>query len=282
MTTVAAGDADLSDVRLHYLRARAEAGPVVLLLHGWGFTSYMWRHVMPVLAGSFDVLAPDLRGFGDSGKPAGGYDVATVAADLGELLDVLGIDTAAVVGHDWGSPVGYALAATSRDRVTRLALIEVALPGVAVDPGTLGDRLWHPAFHAVPELPEALVTGRERVYLTHFYRQYAVNRDAFTEADIDEYVRTYGAPDGLRGGFGYFRAWQQDAEIVAGLASSPLPMPVLAVGGDSMMADISAATMRKVAVAVTAVSIPRCGHWVPEERPAELLSHLVPFLKGGA
>lgn len=88
---------------------RSGSGPVVVLLHGWCGSSWSWRKLAPLLADSFTVLVPDLRGYGDSDKPEGGYDAEAEAADVLGLLDHLGIGQAHLVGHDMGAPVALAL-----------------------------------------------------------------------------------------------------------------------------------------------------------------------------
>src|SRR5947209_13034351 len=90
----------LDGVRLHYVRAGA--GDLVLLLHGWGQTWWEWRHIIPPLAERFTVVAPDLRGLGDSGRPSAGYDKKTIAGDIHRLVRHLGFERAFVVGHDFG------------------------------------------------------------------------------------------------------------------------------------------------------------------------------------
>lgn len=136
--------AQLADVRLHYLIAGS--GPALVLLHGWPQSSHEWRHLIPTLAQRYRVIAPDLRGLGDSSRPVGGYDKMTVAGDVRSLLrDELGITQAAVVGHDWGGAVAYALAAQDRALVTQLAILDMLLPGIDL-PGLGANALagyWH-------------------------------------------------------------------------------------------------------------------------------------------
>jgi len=120
--------ADLGDVRLHYVTAGQ--GPAVVLLHGWPQTWYMWRNVLPGLARHHRVIAPDLRGLGDSSRPPGGYDKKTLAHDVWRLVhDVLHEQRLFLVGHDWGGPTAFALAAQHRDAVRRIAIFDVPVPG---------------------------------------------------------------------------------------------------------------------------------------------------------
>jgi pimeloyl-ACP methyl ester carboxylesterase len=119
----------VNGVRLHYLYAGK--GPAVVLLHGWANTAHAWRHVIPALASRYTVIAPDLRGMGDSSKPLTGYDRETVAKDILDLLDQLGVERALVVGHDLGARVGFELAAHHPERVSKLVVLDGVVPGRA-------------------------------------------------------------------------------------------------------------------------------------------------------
>ncbi len=271
--------ADLPAVRLHYLAAGD--GPALVLLHGWPQSSHEWRHLLPTLAARYRVIAPDLRGLGDSGRPVGGYDKMTVAADLRALLrDQLGISQAAVVGHDWGGAVAYALAAQDRALVTRLAILDMLLPGIDV-PGLGPDalsRYWHFAFHGVRDLPELLIAGRERAYIAWFFRNFAYNPRAIAEADVDEYARCLAQPGALRAGFEYYRAVAQDAADFAAAAREPLRIPVLALGGERSIGAAVKLCMQQVARDVRGGVMARAGHWLAEEQPQALLDALTAFL----
>jgi pimeloyl-ACP methyl ester carboxylesterase len=270
----------VNGVRLHYLRAGS--GDPVVLLHGWPQTSYEWRKILPALAARFTVIAPDLRGLGDSSKPVTGYDKRTLADDVYKLLGELGVERIHLVGHDWGGVVAYAYAAAHPGDVRSLAVLDVAIPGAGLEqiPQASPTRgLWHISFHGVRDLPEALVSGRERTYLTWFYRT-AYDPQAISEEDIDEYVRCYSEPGALRAGFEYYRAIWQDVEHNRENAKTRLEMPVLALGGDRGFGDLTRHSLEAVARDVRGVVLERCGHWVPEERPAELLEHLLTLFDG--
>jgi pimeloyl-ACP methyl ester carboxylesterase len=265
-------------VRLHYVRGGQ--GEPLVLLHGYTQTWYEWRKVLPALADRFDVIAPDLRGAGDSDRPAGGYDKRTMAEDIRALLDGLGIDRIRLVGHDIGLMVAYAFAAAYPDRVGQLVLLDAPLPGVGPW-DALAPQVWHFAFHAVSDLPEALTAGREREYLSWFWRAYAYDPSAIGPADADEYVRAYAAPGGMRAGFDWFRAFPQDAADNLESARTPLPMPVLALGGAAGTGEVSLQSARAVATDVSGGVIDHCGHWIAEERPDELVARLLAFFGEG-
>ena len=218
-------------VRLHAVSAGDPAMQTVVLLHGWPQTWWEWRHVMPALSQRFHVVALDLRGFGDSDRPApeSGYDVATLAADIAGVLDHLAVARAHVVGHDLGGHVAYAVARLHPQRVDKLALADTPLPLYGLEvPGwaQVEKRLWHQQFHRVPYLPEALIAGRERLYLSWFFSMHAWNRSAIGPADVDEYVRAYSAPGGLSAGFAFSRTTERSAEQVKAASTGPLSRAV--------------------------------------------------------
>src|SRR5918994_5703761 len=124
---------DTGELRLHAVIGGG--GPPLLLVHGWPENWYAWRLVMPDLARDFEVIAVDQRCIGLTDKPQGGYDTGTLASDLVALMDELGHERFAVVGHDTGLIISYALAADHADRVDRVVLAEVpGPPGVALSP----------------------------------------------------------------------------------------------------------------------------------------------------
>ena len=192
--------AQLSELSMHYASA-GDAGLPVVLLHGFPQTWYEWRDVIPGLAAQHSVIAPDLRGLGETSRPAAGYAKTRVAEDVWELMhEVLGHDTFAVVGHDWGGPVAYALAAAHRDAVSHLAILDVMIPGDGTDLFSTSQGRWHHGFHRTPELPEALIAGRERIYISWFLKNFTAHPEAIPEAAIDEYARRYAEPGALAAG----------------------------------------------------------------------------------
>ena len=270
--------ASVNDVRLHYVLAGS--GDPVVLLHGWPQTWYEWRRIMPALAERYTVIAPDMRGLGDSSKPATGYDKRTIAEDIHALVrEKLGFERIFLVGHDWGGPVAYAYACAHRDEVSRLVILDVAVPGAGLEQiPQAGPRggLWHISFHGVRDLPEALIAGRERTYLTWFYRS-GYDPGAITEEEIDEYVRCYSAPGGLRAGFEYYRAIWQDVEHNKENAKRKLEMPVLALSGERGFGAATKGSMEQLATDVRGGVIERCGHWIAEEQPQVLVQELLKF-----
>jgi pimeloyl-ACP methyl ester carboxylesterase len=275
--------ANLKGVRIHYV-TMGQGAPVALL-HGWPQTWYEWRRVMPMLADRYLLVAPDLRGLGDSSRPSSGYDKKTIANDVWLLMhEHLGHQRFAVVGHDWGAPVAFRLAADHAGAVSHLAMLDVPVPGdtgSASHPGAA--PRWHHLFHRVPDLPEALTVGRERTYLEFFFMNGIDQAGTFSDADITEYVRTYAQPGAMRAGFNFYRAMQQDvADNRATLETGfKLPMPTLGLGGGGARGrgELVVESLRRCAKSAEGGAIADCGHFIPEEKPSELAARLREFLK---
>ena len=270
---------DTGEVRLHAVTGGD--GPPLLLVHGWPETWFAWRLLMPALARDFEVIAVDQRGMGLSDKPQDGYDTRTQANDLVALMDALGHERFAVVGHDTGFAISYALAADHPDRVDRVALLEIpGSPGTVTAPplflpGPLNDRLWHLGFNRIDKLNEQLVAGREDV----FYRwEFDAAAKPLPDEVIDYYVGLLSNPDSLRGSFGWYRALDTTIAQDEQRKTTRLPMPVLAIGGDASFGENVGNAVQVVADDVQSVVIPGTGHFLAEEAPDELLMALTAFL----
>lgn len=268
--------ATVNGVRLHYLIAGK--GEPVLLLHGYAQNSHMWRPLIAELAKSHTVVAPDLRGFGQSAKPQSGYDKKTIAQDVHALASLLGIRRASVVGHDIGLMVAYAYAAQYPAEVDRIVLMDAFLPGVG-DWKTvwLLRDLWH--FHFYGETPLKLVTGRERIYFEHFWNDFAADpKHSVPEADRRFYARSYAQPGAMRAGFEVFRAFEQDAKDFAEFAQNKLTMPMLVLTGEKASGTFLIDQARLVNSNVEGVVVKGSGHWLMEEAPQQVIPQLVAFI----
>jgi pimeloyl-ACP methyl ester carboxylesterase len=260
-----------------YVRC-AGKGAAVVLLHGFGDTGDMWAPVAAALVEDRVVVVPDLRGMGRSSHPAGGYDKKTQARDIAQVMDRLNIESAALVTHDIGNMVGYALAAQFRNRVTRWVIIDAPLPGIGPwDEIVRSPALWHFNFRG-PDV-ERLVKGRERIYLDRFWNELSANPKAIGAATRRHYARLYARPGAMHSAFNQFAAFSQDAadnKVLA--AQGKLTMPVLALGGDHSFGTQMADIMRLVATNVTAGVIANSGHWVMEEQPVRTTAAIVDFI----
>ena len=271
---------DTGELRQHVVTGGD--GPPLLLVHGWPQTWYAWRLVMPALARHFQVIAPDQRGTGLSGRPEDGYDTGTLAADLAALMDALGHRRFAVAGHDTGMWIGYALAADHPDRVARLAVAETPLPGVSPSPplfanAHLNNALWHFAFNRLAEVNDQLAVGREDVY---FGWQFATKAARpLPDYAVRHYIDTLAAdPAALHASFAIYRALDATIAQNQQRKTRRLRIPVLGIGGAHSLREQVADTMKLAADDVQTLVIPGCGHHPAEETPDETLDALTAFL----
>lgn len=270
-------DVDVQGARIHYMTAGR--GPAVILLHGYAETSRMWRPLIPILAKTLTVIAPDLPGIGDSDIPASGLDMKSAATRIHALARQLGVQKARVVGHDIGLMVAYAYAAQFPTEVDKLVLMDAFLPGVegweAVynNPG-----IWHFRFNG--PTPEALVAGRERIYFEHFWNDFAADRThSIPEMERQAYAAAYSRPGRMRAGWQYFVVFPKTAVEFAALARTKLAMPVLTIGGEKANGEVLRGQVKAVATNGASVVIPNAGHWILEEKPKETTDALVRFLQ---
>jgi pimeloyl-ACP methyl ester carboxylesterase len=256
------------------------SGPAVVLLHGYGETGDMWSPLATALMAKHTVIVPDLRGMGLSSHPAGGYDKATQARDIAGVLTTLHIDRFALVTHDIGNMVGFALATQQPDRVTKFVLLDAPVPGVGPwDEVLKMPLLWHFRFGG-PDM-ERLVAGRERIYLDRFWNEFSATPAKFDEASRQHYAALYARPGAMHSGFMQFAAFDQDAiDNRAWLAGDhKLTMPVLAIGGEKSFGPMMATVMRAAATNVTQGVIPDSGHWLMEEQPQATVAMVGAFLE---
>jgi pimeloyl-ACP methyl ester carboxylesterase len=214
---------EVNGVRLHV--ARAGYGRPLLLIHGWPEFWLTWRPVMELLAGRFHVVAPDLRGFGDSDKPDGPFGAQDHANDLVALLDALGLGRVGVVGHDVGGAVMQALARMTPQRFAGLFFFDFVYPGIGARMAT-PDRLneiWYQSFHQTDLAIELVGQSREscRAYFGHIMRHWTHRDDAFP--DFEVFVDNFMKPGNLAGGFAYYRAAHAGRIAMVTGRAKPLP-----------------------------------------------------------
>ncbi len=254
-------------------------GPAVVLLHGFGDTGDMWAPLAAVLVKQHTVIVPDLRGMGLSAHPDVGYTKKNQALDIAGVLDTLKADGAALITHDIGNMVGYALAVQFPSRITRWAVIDAPLPGVGNwDSIVRSPLLWHFNFRG-PDV-ERLVQGRERIYLDRFYNELSAHPERIDEQTRQHYAELYARPHGMHDAFEQFGAFTQDATDNKALLASrgKLPMPVLAVGAEKSFGPGMADELRFVASDVTGGIIPDSGHWIMEENPQATIALVTGFI----
>lgn len=276
-SAIASRTADVHGIKIHYLTAGH--GPAVLLLHGYTQTSRMWRPLIPQLASTFTVIAPDLPGIGDSDIPADGLNMKDAAIRIHDLVRSLGVEKANVVGHDIGLMVAYAYAAQFPSETEKLVLMDAFLPGVEGWETVYNNpNIWHFRFNGAT--PEELVRGRERAYFESFWNNFAADKTrSISEADRVAYTAAYARPGRMRAGWAYFVSFQQAASDFAELSRTKLVMPVLAIGGEKANGEVLGKQARLVANDATVVVLKNTGHWVSEENPSETNAALLKFLQ---
>jgi pimeloyl-ACP methyl ester carboxylesterase len=249
-------------------------GPPIVLLHGFPQTWWEWRRVMPLLSGHFSVVAVDLRGAGFSDCPLQGYDKATLAQDVHEVMTALGHERYAVCGHDIGGMVALAQAATHRDAVTHLAVLDVPLPGWSEWQATCA-RLWHFGFHMNRDLPERLIHGREHDYVSTFIAERIYDHGNYDPADVEIFARALALPGRTRGAMEWYRSFPADHAAALEWKKQPLEMPVLALGGDQRFGAQMVPMLEEFASNVSGGAIKRCSHYVADEQPGEVAAALI-------
>lgn len=254
-------------------------GPAVVLLHGFGDSGDMWAPVAAALVKGHTVIVPDLRGMGLSAHPETGYSKKNQARDIIGVMEALKVERAALVTHDIGNMVGYAVAVQFPQRITRWAVIDAPLPGIGHwDDIVRSPLLWHFNFRG-PDV-ERLVQGRERIYLDRFYNELSAHPDRIDEQTRQHYAELYAKPRAMHDAFEQFAAFTQDAADNKALlaAKGKLSMPVLAIGAEKSFGSGMADELRFVASNVTGGIVPDSGHWIMEENPQATTALIMEFI----
>ena len=276
-------------VRLHHWIGGDPHGQPVMLWHGFLGTSYSWREVAPALAqAGLAVLVPDMRGYGDSDKPDGteGYDARALVGEARALVAGLGFGAGRpliLAAHDMGAPPALIWCADHPEEVTGLLYIE--------NPVMLGDVLrqvitytpeamqrgsmWWWLLPLAPGVPQRLVVGHEREFLTWFYENETAEPEKIGPAVVDEYLRTFSGREGVLGSMGVYRAAFTSIEQTEKLVEAKVAVPVVAIGGAKSLGAKVGGMLRMVAQHVETETLPDCGHFVPEERPDAVIRHVL-------
>lgn len=291
-TPVKHGRARVNGIRMHYVTAGE--GEPLLLLHGTPKTHYYWYKLIPLLTERFTVVAPDLRGFGDTDRPPAeeGYDSLTNAADVTELMTQLGHETFHVHGEDRGAEFAYAVAATEPERVKTLSFCEMLLSGEGLEEWSYftpenvsaqfnlkGVWLWHIPFFWIPHIPEMLISGHEREFWEFWIKAETYNPTAIADEAIDEWIARLSAPGGLRGVLETYRAGLKNARINKDLKKTKISMPILTIGAPEFFGELVKGQMEKVSEGVERSEVfEECGHSLALEAEDRLAKVLHEFM----
>jgi pimeloyl-ACP methyl ester carboxylesterase len=287
------GFAKVGDIRLHY----AECGTgdnLVILLHGFPECWYSWRHQLPVLGRHFHVVAPDMRGYNLSDKPARveDYSIDLLVADVVGLIRHFGSERAAVVAHDWGAGVAWALAQRHPELVSKLVAMQVPPPAAWRANFTFRQFLhsWYMFFFQIPRLPESWARANDFSRLGKMFKETTARNDVFTDEDIEVYKGALRQPGALTAGINYYRA-NVFKSLFRGGVETPnerggrIRVPTLFIYGEQDHA-VLPATVKGIGRFVDApyaeLRIPDSAHWVQNEAIAEVNEALLNFLGGGS
>jgi epoxide hydrolase 4 len=279
---------DAGEVELRILEAGE--GEVVLLLHGFPQAAEAWLRQLPALAAAgYHAVAPDLRGYGGSDRPHGvsSYALPRLVADAVGLLDALGARQAAVVGHDWGGAVAWALAARHPERVRRLVVVNAPHPARFRQLLRTRDQLvrsWYALFFQLPFLPELLLRRNRFAALRGVFRRGARTPDVFSRDEVEAYLSALRPPGALTAALNYYRAMGRDALLRRRGGGSRVEVPTLLAWGeqDPHLSPRNAEGLERWVPHLRVHRFPRATHWVPAEEASELNSLILDFLMAEA
>jgi pimeloyl-ACP methyl ester carboxylesterase len=282
---------DCGEVALHCALAGERDKPLVVLLHGFPESWYSWRHQIPALAEHFRVAVPSLRGYGESDRPrvVGDYVLPKLTGDVRGLIHGLGYDEAAVVGHDWGGGIAWAFAIDHPGACRKLAACNCPHPAIFLrairsNPRQLL-RSWYMLFFQLPWLPEWLLTRARMRALDRAFRSMVVRKDreVFTEDDLEQIKRAFAAPGAMTAAINYYRAQFCDpASLTRYSLETRIRCPTLLVWAEDDVAlgrELTYGMEPLIEAPLTVRYIPRCSHWVQQERPEEVNAYLLDFLR---
>lgn len=293
------GHADVEpDVRLHYVTQGPEEGPLAVLLHGFPEFWYSWRHQIPALAAAgYRVVAPDLRGYNDSDKPKGvrRYAIDRLTADVMALIRHFGRESAVIVAHDWGGGIAWQFAIEYPQATEQLVVMNAPHPGnFAKHLGRGGmpnfrqlRRSWYMFFFQIPWLPEFVLGRNPRRFMEGAFRGQAIDKSAFTDADIDAYTEAASKPGALSAGINYYRAIFR-GQFLNPFAKAPskdelmIEAPTLVVWGEEDQAlgkELTEGMEEFFRGPFRMHYLPNTSHWVQQERPEEVNRVVLAFLR---
>ena len=277
--------ATINGTRLHFWIGGNPQGRPVLLWHGFLGTAHSWYKVMPLLAeAGYSVLAPDMRGYGDSDKPAGtdGYDARSLGEEFRALVEQIGFGIGKkllLAAHDMGAHPALLWAADHPDEIAGLVYMEVPTmleefltKLIVYTPDAMRKgSMWWWILPLAPGVPERLIVGREREFLTWFYEGATADPGSITERSIQITLRSFCGTEGVLGALGLYRAAFTTIEQTTSLKIHKVKTPILALGGEKALGAKVAGMVEAVALQVTGKTLSACGHFIPEEQPAEFL-----------
>lgn len=277
---------ETNHIRLHCV-TQGE-GELVVLLHGFPEFWYSWRYQIPALARHFKVVVPDLRGYNDSDKPASGYDLDTLSADIRGLIAGLGYRSAHIVGHDWGGAIAWHLAQKFPQTINRLAILNAPHPQKFVHElaGNLDQirRSWFVFAFQVPGIPEWLIQQNLKGVVQNLFRETAIRKAAFTTEATKIYQQALEKPGVIASALNYYRQMLSPLHWIPqwGRSPDPITVPTLVLWGEDdwfFSHKLVEGLEQLISVPFQLQLIPQCGHWIQQEVPQTVNRELLNFLR---
>jgi epoxide hydrolase 4 len=282
--------AHVNNIRMHYVTAGE--GPLMIMLHGFPEFWYSWRHQITAMAEDFRVVAPDMRGYNQTEKPVGvgNYRLSVLMEDVRGLINSLGEASAVLVAHDWGGGVAWPFAAHYPHMVDRLIILNCPPPAVLMrhlmENRAQLRRSYYMFLFQLPLLPEAFMRAFDYLLIEKAFRGWAIDKSAFSDRDISMFREAAAKPGALTGGINYYRAafrqFVRSPRQVAG-ARAKVRCPTLVIWGEEDKAlgkELTYDFHTEVEGTLEIKYVPRCSHWVQQEQPDVVNSHLKEFLAG--
>lgn len=274
----------VNGIRMHYVRA-GHGPKLVVLLHGFPECWYSWRHQIPALAEQYTVVAPDMRGYNETEKPRGGYDIRSLVQDIVELIGVLGFEKVLLVGHDWGGMVAWSLAIVRPDLLECLVVLNLPHPTLFVQ-AFWGNwqqmkRSWYMAFFQLPWLPEAAIRSNNYAMLEQVMRGTASEKSHFSDEDMHFFQQALARPGALTAALNYYRALSRGSGGFYKGTGMRVLVPTVLIWGENDTAlgkELTYGTERFVPD-LRIQYVPNCGHFVHEEQPELVNGYLLDFFR---
>ena len=271
-------------IQLHYVTDGTDgSGPLMLFLHGFPECWYSWRHQLEAFAADYTVVAIDMRGYNDSDKPKGksAYKMTELVKDVEGVIRALGYEQCVLVAHDWGGAIAWQFAYTHPGLLSHLIVLNLPHPAkFAAGLHTLEQlrRSWYIGLFQIPWLPEQLLSADNYTAIRKIFKESAINPKAFTEKDLDVLVSAAAKPQALTSMLNYYR--NLPSNLFAKKEWDVLTVPTLMVWGENDVAlgkELTYGTEEYVKD-LTLHYIPNCSHWVQQEQPSLVNSHIKTFL----
>lgn len=270
---------NVNGINIHYVSGGH--GQPLILIPGYPQTWWAYHQIMPVLAEKYKVIAVDMRGMGDSDKPASGYDKKSMAADLFELIKKLNLDQVNIAGHDIGAHVAYSFAANFPDVISKLIILDTPHPDEGMYqlpmlpiPGADYVYPWWLALNQVKDLPAELLEGKMNVVINWMFDLLLKEKQSVDDFDRMVYSESYQSKEAIQASGGWYQAFGKDIQDIKSYPS--LNIPVLAIGGSGFA--LLQSWIPAIATNAQLVKIDDCGHFLMSEKPEETSDYILEFL----